>query len=465
MRSFVAGVLGLALLAGCPPKQPLESPTSSAPAPEPLAPAPAEPAAPAPEAPAPEPTTAVPPAGSPVEKQVAAAVELIEKGSSADLERAIQILEAAATEDTSGVARVDLGVAYQKRGDLARASNQYQAVIAAHPDNGDAWAYLASVQELQGQKATAQQTVKQGIASAPENIALRVALINALREQGRVDEAIEESKKALHINAKSLGVYNAFGLCYLDRKDYTLARFILQKAVQEIEGAEGNAFLQTNLGWTYFMEGNVPQATFHLKKAVEVDGNLVPALVYLSKIYMEDHNFADTIPMLENAARLDPTNADIQLTLGVAYRGVGRLEDAERSYQRALQLDPSDPAPHFNLGVLIGDYRKDYTGAINAFSQYIAGGGPEKALAEQYIKDIQKEKELSEKRAKAAEEAKRREEERKRKEELVKQEESGGTPEAPAPDAPAPDAPGPDAPAPDAPAPDAPTPNPEPAPQ
>jgi tetratricopeptide (TPR) repeat protein len=444
-----------ALLSACTPKVPVEpagvpgpSPvTGTAPAPAPEAPTPAP-------APVPEPAA---PTGGPIEQQVAAAVELIQKGSAADLERAIQILEPAANQDTTGVARVDLGIAYQKRGDLARASNQYQAVIAAHPDNGDAWAYLASVQELQGQGQAAEQTVKQGVQNAPDNIALRVALINQLRDDGRIDEAIEESKRALHVNAKSLGVYNAFGLCYLARKDYTLARFILQKAVQEIEGAEGNAFLQTNLGWTYFNQGNVPQATFHLKKAVEIDGNLVPALVYLSKIYIDDHNYADTIPMLENAARLDPSNAEIQLTLGVAYRGMGRLEDAERCYQRALQLDPKNPAPHFNLGVLVGDYRKNYEGAIAEFSAYIAGGGPEKALAEQYIKDIQKEKELSEKRAKAAEEAKKREEERKKKEELVKDEEKKPEEAPPAP-APAPEPAPPPAPAP------APEPTPEPAP-
>ena len=433
IRTFFA-VAGLALLVGCPPKAPVENPVSGqVPAPGPVTGAPEPVPTPSPGTPEPAPVQPSAPASGGLEDRVAQAVALIEKGSQADLERAIQTLEVAAPDDPTGVARVDLGIAYQKRGDLARAANQYQAVIAAHPDNGDAWAYLASVQEVQGQKSQAEQTVQQGIRNAPENVELRIALINSLREAGKVDQAIEEAKKALQINAKSLGVYNAFGLCYLAQKDYTLARFIFQKAVQEIEGAETNAFLETNLGWTYFLDGNIPQATFFLKKAVEIDPNLVPALVYLSKIYMEDHNYADTIPMLENAARLDPANGEIQLTLGVAYRGVGRLEDAERAYQKALQLNPSDPSPHFNLGVLIGDYRKNYEGAITEFTAYLSAGGKEKELADQYIKDIKKEKELSEKRAKAEEESKKREEERKRKEELLKQEE-GANPPAPAPE-------------------------------
>lgn len=445
MRPILIPFLAFGVLAGCP-KGPVEGPSSEN---NPVAPAPGDPAAGASpdgavgEGATPSGASAVVVGGT-LEEQVAAAVGLLEKGSDAELDQAIRILEAAAPQDPSGVVALDLGIALQKRGLLDRARSQYEQLIAAHPDHGDAWAYLASVQELQGQDAAARETVRQGIERAPDNVPLRIALINQLRADGRVDEAIEESKKALRINAKSLGIYNAFGLCYIARKDYTLARFILQKAVQEIEGAEDNAFLQTNLGWTYFLQGNTPQATFHLKKAVEADPDLVPALVYLSKIYMEDHNYADTISLLENAARLDPANAEIQLTLGVAYRGTGRLDDAQSAYQRALQLDPANPAPHFNLGVLIGDYRKDYASAIASFQQYIAGGGPETALAEQYIRDIQKEKELSEKRAKLAEETKRREEERKRKEELARQEGARAGVQPTNPDDPSPDAPEPE---------------------
>jgi tetratricopeptide (TPR) repeat protein len=172
-----------------------------------------------------------------------------------------------------------------------------------------------------------------------------------------------------------------------------------------------------------FKEGNVDQAKHDLQNAVKLDPNYVPALVYLSSIYIADHNYGDTVPLLETAQKLDPNNAEIQLTLGAAYRGVGRLDDAQKAYEKALALAPNDPAPHFNLGVLKGDYRKDYAGGIAEFSQYIAAGGPEKALADQYIKDLQREKELGEKRAAAEVERTRREEERKKKEEQLRLEE------------------------------------------
>lgn len=350
------------------------------------------------------------------DNRVNEAADAIERGTPQDLARAVQLLESVANDDATGVARFNLGLAYQKQGDLTRAANQYQSVIAAHPDNGDAWLGLGNVQALQGDSNAAFATWETGIRNDPENIGLRVARIGALRELGRIDEAIAASKEALKINAKSVAVYNNFGLAYLDKGNLVLAKFIFQKAVQEIDGAEDNALLQTNLGWTLYRDDNSPAATEHLKKALELDPNLVPALVYLSRVYMDDHNYDETVPLLENAARLDPNNADVQLTLGVAYRGTGRLDEAEKAYQRALSLNPSDPSPHLNLGVLRGDYRKDYDGAVDEFSKYISSGGKEKALAETYIRDVKKEKELSEKRVAADAEKKARDEERKRKE-------------------------------------------------
>ena len=40
---------------------------------------------------------------------------------------------------------------------------------------------------------------------------------------------------------------------------------------------------------------------------------------------------------------------------GIEYHGKGQWEDAIREYQRAIDLDPADPDPRFNLGVLYQD--------------------------------------------------------------------------------------------------------------
>ena len=405
------------------------------------------------------PPTLVTDANSPVHERVNEAADLIEAAGPADLERAIRLLSALIDEDPSGVARFNLGVAYHLSGDLQSAANQYQAVIAVHPDHGDAWLYLGRLQEQQGQRDSALNTFRTGMTNDPEHMGLRVALVAALRSQGRSDEAILAAKEALKVNANSLPIYNNFALAYIDKGDTTLARFILQKALQSVEGAVNNAYLHTNVGWSYYLDGNKAAAVESLEKAVELDPELVPALMYLSRVYLEDRNYEDMVVLLERAETIDPTSADVQLNLGIAYRGVGRLDDAKAAYEKAMALDPANPDPHFNLGILLGDYRKDYEAAVGSFNQYIAGGGGEAERAMTYIDSVVKEKERAERRARAEADRQRREAEKKRREEVLRQAEDQAPPDdpdpAPADGAPADGAPD-DAPADDAPDDDAP---------
>jgi tetratricopeptide (TPR) repeat protein len=383
---------------------------------------------------------------APVGEKVDQAAGLIEKGTPDSLQTAIRMLEPLTDDDPSGTARFNLGVAYHKSGNFPKATNQYQALVAGDPTFGDAWLYLGKAQEQQGELEAAITSFETGIRNAPEHMELRAALVGTLRQAGRLDEAIERSKEALEVNANHLGIYNNFGLAYLEKGDQVLARFIFTKALQQIEGADDNAWLHTNIGWSYYLDGNTPAAAQELEKAVKLDPELVPALVYLSRVYMDDRNYVDTVPLLETAARLDPNNADVQLTLGVAYRGVGRLDDAQRAYEKALVLDPSDPAPRFNLGILLGDYRKDYDGAVAQFQEYVAAGGQHSAQATAYIDDIRKEKERALKRATAEAERKAREAERKRKEALVQEAEAQPVPAEPPTAEPTPAEPSPEPP-------------------
>ena len=417
--TVLPAVLAITLLAGCPPKKP----TGISPVPD------GENGA----------TTgngSKNGAGSvdtsvPVHDRVEQAIALIESGSDADLRQAIALLESAVADDRSGVVRYNLGLAYQHLGDTRSAQNQYQSVISVDPDNGYAWLGLGKVHEQEGDHRAALSTYETGVQNVPNDVELSVALINALRRNGRVDDSIAAAREAIKVNAKSLPVYNALGLAYLEKNNLVLARFVFQKAIQEIDDAEDNAMLQANFGRAYYLADDKAKGTEHLQRALQLAPDLVIAKVYLARIYMDDHNYADTVPLLEEAARLDPGNADIQLTLGVAYRGVGRLDDAEKAYERALQLDEADPSPHLNLGVLKGDYRKDYKGAVAAFNTYLDAGGVERELVEGYIRDVERERKLSEKRAKAAEERKARAEERKRKEALANQPDPEPEPEAP----------------------------------
>jgi tetratricopeptide (TPR) repeat protein len=342
--------------------------------------------------------------------------------SNSGTQRALGILEelvGRAPEDA--LVQFNYGVANHRAGELDAATRAYEAAIGRDGSLGVAWLHLGRVQAERGNFGGAMSSYRTGIKSDPEDMNLRVGLIDALRDSGDLDGAVAAARESLRVNATSVAVYNSMGLTYIDKGDLLLARFVFQKAMGAIEGASDNAYLNANLGRTYFLEGEIALATNYLEKARELQPDLVPALVYLAEIYLADHNYEDTVGLLEAAAEASPDNHGVQMRLGIAYRGVGRLDEAKAAYQRALQIEVNNPDPHFNLGILLGDYAKEYDDSIASFESYLDRGGSERERAEAYIKSVSKEQKRAEKRKTADAERKKREEERAERQRLLEE--------------------------------------------
>lgn len=403
MKWFVAFVV----FAGCVPKSTAPIPAAPIDTPEPVA------------------VQVEPVVEKSVEEELNEAVNLLADGVDASAQRAIGILEALVRrQPDSAMVQFNYGVAQHRVGDVSGATRAYQATVGIDPSIGTAWLYLGRLQADEGRVDAAISNYRTGIRNAPEDIGLRVALADSLRQQGQLDAAIDEAKTALKVNANSVEVYNTMGLAYFDKGEFLLARFVFQKALDSISGADKNAYLLCNLGWTLYREGSVFAATHRLKEAVELDPDLVPANVYLARIYLDDHNYEDTVVLLERAAVASPDNHGVQMNLGIAYRGMGRFEDANRAYEQALVLDASNPDPYFNIGILRGDYLKDYAGAIDAFQAYVDRGGRDAESAQGFIKDVQKEQRRAKKRSAAEASRKKREAEAAERKRLLEQAEA-----------------------------------------
>jgi tetratricopeptide (TPR) repeat protein len=70
---------------------------------------------------------------------------------------------------------------------------------------------------------------------------------------------------------------------------------------------------------------------------------------------MQEERYREGIELLERVTAEAPDVTAAHIDLGIAYRKVGSLEQAEASLQRALALNPRHPVVHNELGML---YRK-----------------------------------------------------------------------------------------------------------
>ncbi len=148
-----------------------------------------------------------------------------------------------------------------------------------------------------------------------------------------------------------------------------------------------------------------------LQAAVADPATASPSAMHrLASLYLDDHDYAGAIALLEGVVTRVPTDEGAWINLGLAYRGAERYDDAQRAYQRAIEIQPNHVDPYFNLAVLVGDSRQQYADAKAYLHKYIDLGGSEAELATAYLSAYDRAIAKAERQAKALAEKREREE-------------------------------------------------------
>lgn len=451
----LAGASVFALAAACAPKPAAPAPVVAAPTYAPAA-APAAPAAPSPAAVAPAATPApVAPVatgqatGAPwdqgvggadsMKRQLDDAVAMLTTGDPGRARAAIDLL-APLQGQYPKVAAIpyNIGLGHQIVGDESQARRAWLRATEVDPTFGRAWLNLGALSARTGNYEMALSSFAAGARYNPKDVDLKVAAIHALRSLRRYEDAVREGRAALAINSKALPIYTALATVYLDTGQIDLAKFMLLKAVESVDGAEQNAQLQALLGRVFLAQGYSGDALASFKKALALDLDQVEALSFLSSYYLDNRAWLEAIPLLERLCARMPTQPGPRISLGIAYRGEQRYDDAKRSYEEALRLDPYNPEPHRNLAVLYGDYMKAYDMAL-AEIDILRRSGVAASELDPWQQSIAKEQDRATRRKKKDEEARLRDEQdraaaaRRAEEERRKQEEAAAAAAAPPP--------------------------------
>lgn len=79
----------------------------------------------------------------------------------------------------------------------------------------------------------------------------------------------------------------------------------------------------------------------------------------------------EQIPALQRSAAANPTDVDVRVRLGAAYRAAGRLDDAERVLEAALKLNPSSEQTISLLGLVYDQAGAD-SSAVAMYRRYLS---------------------------------------------------------------------------------------------
>jgi len=146
----------------------------------------------------------------------------------------------------------------------------------------------------------------------------------SLLQQGKLEEAIAEFRKAVELDPK-----------------YTAAHL--------------------HLGYAYDRKGRIEDAMAKYRTVIELEpGNLI-AHTNLGVLYDRKGLYDEAIGEFEHALRIDPANATARTNLENAKRSKGIVHEREERFaqaKREVEADPKNPRAAYNLGRLYASYDK-----------------------------------------------------------------------------------------------------------
>jgi len=185
----------------------------------------------------------------------------------------------------------------------------------------------------------------------------------ALSQAGKHDEAIAKFNEAIAANPNCYDCYNNIGYSYSQKKDWTNAEAAYKKST-EVKPDDANAY--NGLATVYNAERKFDEAAAASAKATQLGGGGA-------------------------AGAAGGGNADALYNQGVILWNSGKVAEAQKAFEGAVQANPSHAEAHYQLGMALVN-QGNMAGAATEFETYLklAPEGPNAATAKSLVAQLKK---------------------------------------------------------------------------
>jgi tetratricopeptide (TPR) repeat protein len=297
---------------------------------------------------------------------------------SGHLDQALQKLDALAAEQPEP-ARVEYlrGIVFYQLGKMREASAAFAKAVAQDPQDREAMQMEGVSLFRAGKPAEAVPLLEQGHSAVPSaNVDPNYVLGLCYMDTRRYDDARKAFAGQYGFGPDSAPAYLLAARMFLRRSYLPIAEESVRKAIAlnptlpqahlvlgEIALAHGQAadaiadFEQEStlnpldgavyerLGDAYIHVSDFDHAQQALDRAVLLEPTVNIPFILLGKVLLKQQNSLLAKMYLEHALEIDPKNYMAHYLLGQAYRVLGRIDDANREFQTAEQIQDAS-APH-----------------------------------------------------------------------------------------------------------------------
>jgi tetratricopeptide (TPR) repeat protein len=214
----------------------------------------------------------------------------------------------------------------------------FRHALASSKNNYVAHDNLSSYWFNQGRVEEAMEQSREALRIEPEDPVACVNLGHGLFIKGRLQEAIESFRRAVAINPDYAAAWSNLGTVFLEQKEYeeTLKCFEAAARIQPDNPAALN-----DLGGLFLLRKQYPEAVRWLETALRLQPDYARAHVNLAAALHQLGRVDEAVSHYEEALRLTPDDAVVHVLLAGIFLHQGRVDDAIAHYREALRIDPA----------------------------------------------------------------------------------------------------------------------------
>ena len=246
-------------------------------------------------------------------------------------------------------------VRHHQAGRLVEAGQLFRMILMVERRHADSLYLLGLIAYEGGHHAIAVELIGQAIRIRKDNPFYYYNLGNALKAQGKIDDAVAGYKRALVLKPDYAEAHNNLGIILNEqgKRDDAVAHY--ERALALMPDL---VYTHNNLANTLVEQGRIDDAVAHYERALVLKPDYADAHNNLGIALVAQGRIDDAVAHYDRALILNSNNADAHNNLGAVLKDRGRIDDAMAHYDRSITINPDHADAWNNRGIVLAEMGK-----------------------------------------------------------------------------------------------------------
>ena len=264
----------------------------------------------------------------------------------------------------------NLGGILNALGRFKEAEIHLRHVLTLNPQERDARLNLGATLYQQGRYEEALAVTRVAVKQAPNFSQGHSNLGAILNELGRSEEAETHLRRSIALNPQDVDFQRLAEVLMSQGRNEEAIDALAQAAALAPDSRKA-AELHFLMGETARENGQPEAAAEHYIHALELDPHHWEALHWLATLRAEQQHYDEMLELLQRLAAIHPNDAATYSNMGIALFYLGRNDEALKSFDQALTLDPTLESARANREAVLERWKE--MSSDGAVVSYLSG--------------------------------------------------------------------------------------------